>query len=96
MNLEALKEKPLFQITAGEFLFLQKNFIIEEPSTSSEPEKGKKHVYGILGIARLLDCSKSTANRIKKSGIIDKAIIQNGRKIIVDAQLALKLIQESK
>lgn len=96
MNLEALKEKPLFQITAGEFLFLQKNFIIEEPSTSLEPEKGKKYVYGILGIARLLDCSKSTANRIKKSGIIDKAIIQNGRKIIVDAQLALELIQKSK
>ena len=32
-----------------------------------------------------------TANRIKKSGKIDKAIKQIGRKIIVDAELALEL-----
>ena len=32
-----------------------------------------------------------TANRIKKSGKIDKAITQIGRKIIVDAELALEL-----
>ena len=32
-----------------------------------------------------------TANRIKQSGKIDKAIIQIGRKIIVDAELALEL-----
>ena len=32
-----------------------------------------------------------TANRIKKSGKIDKAITQIGRKIIVDVELALEL-----
>jgi hypothetical protein len=32
-----------------------------------------------------------TANRIKQSGKIDKAITQIGRKIIVDAELALEL-----
>ena len=31
--------------------------------------------------------SVPTANRIKKSGIIDKAITQIGRKIVVDADL---------
>lgn len=31
------------------------------------------------------------ANRIKKSGVIDKAITQCGRKIIVDSELALQL-----
>ena len=35
--------------------------------------------------------SLPTANRIKKSGKIDKAITQIGRKIIVDAELALEL-----
>ncbi len=48
-------------------------------------------MYGILGIAKLFGCSLPTANRIKKSGKIDKAITQIGRKIIVDAELALEL-----
>ena len=48
-------------------------------------------MYGILGIAKLCGCSLPTANRIKKSGKIDKAITQIGRKIIVDAELALEL-----
>ena len=47
--------------------------------------------YGILGIAKLFGCSLPTANRIKKSGKIDKAITQIGRKLIVDAELALEL-----
>ena len=42
-------------------------------------------------IARLFGCSMPTANRIKKSGKIDRAITQIGRKIIVDADMALEL-----
>ena len=48
-------------------------------------------MYRILGIAKLFECSLPTANRIKKGGKIDKAITQIGRKIIVDAELALEL-----
>ena len=44
-----------------------------------------------LYIARLFGCSIPTANRIKKSGRIDRAITQIGRKIIVDADMALEL-----
>lgn len=54
-------------------------------------DTNKKYVYGISGIARLFGCSMPTANRIKKSGKISKAITQIGRKIIVDAELALEL-----
>ena len=52
---------------------------------------GKEVCVRILGIAKLFGCSMPTANRIKKSGKIDKAITQIGRKIIVDAELALEL-----
>lgn len=52
----------------------------------------KKLVYGIDGIAELFGCSRTKANEIKQSGMIDKAVIQIGRKIVVDAELALKLI----
>ena len=41
--------------------------------------------------SRLFGCSLPTANRIKQSGKIDRAITQVGRKIIVDADLALEL-----
>ena len=58
------------------------------PATTKET---KKYVYGIKGIAELFNCSIPTANRIKASGKIDGAITQIGRKIIVDADLALEL-----
>lgn len=56
-----------------------------------EPEKAKRLVYGIAGIAQLFNCSMTTANRIKASGRIDKAISQYGRIIVVDADKALVL-----
>ena len=43
------------------------------------------------GLARLFGCSLPTANRIKQSGKIDRAITQIGRKIIIDSELALEL-----
>lgn len=53
----------------------------------------RRLVYGIAGIAQIFNCSMTTANRIKQSGKIDKAITQYGRKIVVDADLALELIK---
>ena len=44
-----------------------------------------------LALYASLRCSLPTANRIKLSGKINRAITQVGRKIIVDADLALEL-----
>ena len=81
--------KPIFQMSGEELFFL----IQEGASTSASPNRSgsEKYVYGIKGIADLFGCSVPTANKIKRSGKIDKAIIQVGRKIIVDAELALEL-----
>lgn len=54
----------------------------------------KRMAYGISGIAQLFNCSLATANRIKSSGKIDKAISQYGRKIVVDADLAIELMKK--
>lgn len=51
----------------------------------------KRYVYGMKGIAQIFGCSIPTANRIKASGKISGAIRQIGRKIVVDADLALEL-----
>ena len=89
-------------MTGEEFIMLSRH---ASGQTEAQPQPvtdtSRKYVYGIPGIARLFGCSLPTANlfgcslptanRIKKSGKIDKAITQIGRKIIVDAELALEL-----
>ena len=65
-------------------------------SSDEESAKPRRLVYGIQGIADTFGCSIPTANRIKKSGVIDDAITQVGRKIVVDADLALELAASAK
>jgi len=92
MNIKELRQKPLWQMTGEEFLFLQQSSpesVLQPPTATVDTTR--KYVYGILGIAKLFGCSIPTANRIKQSGKIDRAITQIGRKIIVDAQLAIEL-----
>ncbi len=91
MNIQYLKEKPIWQMTGEELLYLLQSEGAKEPTTASKTDNSKKYVYGIMGIAKLFGCSMPTANRIKKRGRIDRAITQIGRKIIVDAELALEL-----
>ena len=93
MILEELLGKPVWQMTGEELLFLAHHG--SQPSnntTAASSAKEERHfVYGLSGLARLFGCSLPTANRIKQSGKIDRAITQVGRKIIVDADLALEL-----
>lgn len=92
MNLATLDlDKPLWQLTVGEFLELtNQTATIMVDNTPKE----KRLVYGIAGIAQLFNCSMTTANRIKASGKIDRAISQHGRMITVDADLALELMKK--
>ena len=91
-NLQELLSKPVWQMTGEEFIMLSRHASVQtEEQPQPVTDTSRKYVYGILGIARLFGCSLPTANRIKKSGKIDKAITQIGRKIIVDAELALEL-----
>lgn len=83
--------KPLWQLTVGEFLEL---ITQTQVTTTDNTPAEKRLVYGIAGIAQLFNCSMTTANRIKASGKIDKAISQCGRMITVDADLALELMKK--
>ena len=87
----ALLDKPLWQFTGKDHAYMMESLSVE----STEPSSQKRYVQGYHGIATLFGCSKSTAQRIKKSGIIDDAITQVNRKILVDADLALQLVKES-
>lgn len=82
---------PIWQLTIGEFMKL-----INQTQTVAidNTPKEKRLVYGIAGIAQIFNCSMTTANRIKASGKIDRAISQCGRMITVDADLALELMKK--
>lgn len=97
MNQESLLETPIWQMTGEQFITLLNNSkTISKDVESKEVsnEGSAKYVYGIRGIANLMDTSISTANRIKKTGILDDAIIQRGRTIIVDVEKALELLKK--
>jgi hypothetical protein len=88
------KNTPIWQLTVRELKDVIRS-VSPSVEIKQQPEK-KKYVYGLDGIAELFGCSKTTANAIKQSGRIDKAITQIGRKIVVDAELALSLIAKKK
>lgn len=82
--------KRLIDVTVGDFLDLIEERVNTKVVVDTTQEN-KRYVYGLAGIAELFNCSKTTANRIKQSGKIDKAITQIGNLIIVDADKAVEL-----
>lgn len=79
-------DTPLFQLTVSQLLgLLDKKET--SPTTTKIDTTSKNHVYGLDGLARLLNCSHPTAQRIKDSGKIP--FIQIGRKLIFDADAVL-------
>jgi len=89
-----LMTTPLFQMTGSEFLELCKVIRLTEIKESVEATNERRYVYGIAGIAGLLNCSIATASRYKASGVLDLAIRQIGRSVVTDAELALQLISK--
>lgn len=91
---------PIWQLTVGQFVELQNKVLEALPNAEGKKQNDQKDdrhfVYGLAGLAELLNCSVVTAQKIKSSGLIDGAVYQFGRKIIVDADKALSLLSEDK
>ena len=88
--------KPIWQLTVGEFVELIDSRIPKSESQFVVKNvAGSQYVHGLAGLAKILGCSKNHAGKLKSSGIFDEAIIQNGRKIIIDSEKALKLFNEN-
>ncbi len=83
---------PVWQLSVSELVELISEHTKKE-TVNNHAQQVIKYKYGIPGIAELFHCSLATANRIKRSGVIDKAIRQVGKKIIIDAELAMQLIE---
>ena len=86
---------PVWQLSVAELIELIDNQL-NKTNDNDQKKTEKQYLYGIAGISKLFNCSLATANRIKRSGVIDKAIRQVGKKIIIDAELAMQLINEGR
>ncbi|WP_018627368.1 DUF3853 family protein [Niabella aurantiaca] len=86
-------DTPIWQLTVADFIDLNKKIMAEATQPPAKDFTEKRYVYGLAGLMAALNCSKSKAHEIKKSGKIDAAISQHGRKIIIDADKAISLLK---
>ena len=93
--ISTLLDKPLWQLNGHEFVVLLENSLNKLEGLCNQGSK-KRYVYGLDGLKDLLGVSKSSAERIKKSGALDLAIYQNNRTIVIDADMALELFAKKK
>ena len=70
MNIDDLRQKPVAMMTGEELSFLVDSRMAAW-ATEIASLSQRKIYYGIEGIAQIFGCSVPTANRIKKSGVID-------------------------
>lgn len=88
------RNTPIWQLTLGDVLQEFQKYMNPSKEVKQEVAEKKEYVYGIKGLANLIGCSKSHTARLKAQGIFDKAIIQRGRKLIIDKELALELFKK--
>lgn len=91
---ELLKNKMLIQMTFGELVDALKQELLVKQLLDT-PLIKSQYVYGQAGLANLLGCSVSTAARLLKSQKIAPAVSRYQRKIIVDADLVFKLLNDN-
>ena len=96
MNIDELKQKPVAMMTGEELSFLIDSRMATWATEIASLSQSRIY-YGIEGIAQIFGCSVPTANRIKKSGVIDDAITQidRDRQIVIDGNLALELAKKA-
>ena len=64
---------------------------VEQPKSETTPT----YIYGLAGIREMFGVSHATAQKLKDT-VLAPAVKQCGRKIVVDARLALELFANRK
>ena len=82
----------IIDLTVAQLAEVIDKAVEESLSRRSQPTDGApRFVHGIKGIAGIFGVSERQARYIKSSGVINKAIRQQGRTIITDVALAVQL-----
>lgn len=85
---------PLAMLTVGQF----KEIIISampRQEVETKLDASPNYIYGLAGIRELFGVSHATAQKLKNT-ILAPAVKQCGRKIIVDARMAVELFNKRK
>ena len=90
---EDVLNKQILMMTGREFLELFG--VVKNMKPITEDYSKKELVYGLDGLAKLLNCGKTKAQQVKNSGVIDDAVIQSGKKLIIDKNKALELLKRA-
>lgn len=77
----------IIDLTVGELVSIIKDTVRIE--TNAQPKD--EMVQGLSGLAKTLGVSVTTAQKIKNSGILNDAIGQVGRKVLVNATKAREI-----
>lgn len=64
--------------------------------TKGAKQVKKHYVYGIKGLMALLGTSRTTASKLKNSGVLDDAMSESGRITVFDADLVMALLNVKK
>lgn len=80
---------PISMLTVGQL----KSIIKSSPGSTDITRQPKRLVYGLDGICKLFNCRESRAQKLKNT-IIKDAVSQDGRTIVVDADLAIELFEK--
>ena len=78
----------IIDLTVGQLVVLIQDTIKKETVKHTEQDE---FVEGLSGLAQLLGVSVTTAQKIKNSGILNPALGQVGRKIIINATKAREI-----
>ena len=94
----SILKKRFFEMTGEEIIQLFTHIEIEEVPFEQKKTTNLttgRIVYGVKGLRELLHCSESTAYSIFKSGRIDEAILDIGRKrnVPIQADKVLELLK---
>lgn len=72
------RDTKLADLTLGELLDCIDEHLARRPASGQ--------IKGVEGLAEYLHCSVRSAQRLKSSGKIDRALIQSGRTILIDEE----------
>lgn len=88
--MEVKNDTRLSELTVGELLEA-----LRAAGIGHSNEEPRHLAYGLKGLADLFHISLSQAKRLKASGMLDKAISQSGRTIIIDKAAAVELFRQA-
>ena len=88
---------PIAALTVGDLRELLRELGIQPKTEAVKSVSGgpRRYVYCLKGIQSLFSCSHLTAQRYKDS-FLKPAIMQQGRKIVIDADQAIELFKTHK